>query len=474
MSWAAGWKTGVLPGAFAGVLGGLVFGFTMLEVGLLPSIAQLVRVDSTIVGFVVNLAAAAIIGAGFGVFVWRQRPGVGETLVWGSAYGAFWWYLGPLTLLPLMTGQGPTWDLASAQQALLGLLRHVLYGASVGLAVVIFRLLKGVESGETTASKGAIVRGAIAGLVAAALLGICLSAQDQLLPSVAMAGDDPALLAWLATLLIGLLAGVAFALLYPNPTDGAGPGLVRGAAYGFLWWILAPLTLVPLIAGDGLIWERDAVQRLFATLPGYILFGAAIALFYQWLRGLVRLLFSDLIGGAEQEGIGSQGLRILGRTVLGGLVGGLLFSLIMLQTDFLPSVADLLGATSEVGGFFVHLAIAQLVGASYGLLFRQQSYGIGIRLRMGSVLRILLVDLRALDVDAGLSGLDTPMDGGGGCREYIPAASVIWCMGLALELLSTYWRPVTTLGGSPAPRRKRSGGPAAGTKHCLLGRACGP
>ena len=87
--------------------------------------------------------------------------------------------------------------------------------------------------------------------------------------------------------------------------------------------------------------------------------------------------------GSGQEGVGTQGLRILGRTVLGGLAGGLLFSLIMLQTDFLPSVADLVGSNSEVAGFFVHLAIAQLVGASYGLLFRRQSFGIGSALGWG-------------------------------------------------------------------------------------------
>ena len=97
----------------------------------------------------------------------------------------------------------------------------------------------------------------------------------------------------------------------------------------------------------------------------------------------MHLLFSDLIGTGDQESIGTQGLRILGRTVMGGLAGGLLFSLIMLQTDFLPSVADLVGSNSEVAGFFVHLAIAQLVGASYGLLFRRQSYGVGSALGWG-------------------------------------------------------------------------------------------
>ena len=122
------WAAGILSGATAGLVGGLVFGLVMLDTGLLPTVAQLVRVDSPVVGFVVHMFVAAIIGAGFGVLVWHQLPSAGETLFWGLAYGTFWWYLGPLTLLPLMSGGGLTWDLGSAQEALPALLGHVLYG----------------------------------------------------------------------------------------------------------------------------------------------------------------------------------------------------------------------------------------------------------------------------------------------------------------------------------------------------------
>ncbi len=73
----------------------------------------------------------------------------------------------------------------------------------------------------------------------------------------------------------------------------------------------------------------------------------------------------------------------MGRSVLAGLVGGLLFSLVMLQIGFLPSVASLIGMTSPVAGFLVHLGIAVLVGTSYGVLFHRQSYDIGSALGWG-------------------------------------------------------------------------------------------
>ena len=74
---------GVLPGALGGIAGGLVFGAAMSELGLLPSIASLVLVESSAAGFIVHMAIAATVGVGLGVLVWHQRPGIGEILLWG-------------------------------------------------------------------------------------------------------------------------------------------------------------------------------------------------------------------------------------------------------------------------------------------------------------------------------------------------------------------------------------------------------
>lgn len=145
MRWSEAWTTGLLPGGDSRPSWWRGFGLAMLEIGLLPTIAQLIRIDSSAAGFIVHMAAASIIGAGFGLLVWRQRPGAGETLFWGLAYGAFWWYLGPLTLLPIMTGGGPTWDVGSAQEALPALPGHVLFGTSMGLAIVFFRWTRSVQ-----------------------------------------------------------------------------------------------------------------------------------------------------------------------------------------------------------------------------------------------------------------------------------------------------------------------------------------
>ena len=383
MKWSAVLSNPLLAGALAGLLGGLVYGATMSELDLLPTFARLVGADSAAAGFAVLMAVAAVVGAGFGLLVSHRRPEAGETLFWGLVYGTFWWYLGPLTLQPLLQGDGLTWDLDAAKAAFPYFLGLVLYGATIGLSSILLSWGHHVQTAGQHIRRGPLLRGALAGLLGAVLLGVMLDVQDQLLAFAGMMDSDSHVLAWLVTLLVGLLAGVGYVLLYPQPTDGAGVGLIRGSAYGFLWWVVSGLTVVPLLSGASLAWFSDEVSALFVTLPAYILFGAAVVLFYQWLGAMVRLLFSDMIGGQNEEGIGTQGLRILGRSLLAGVVGGLLFSLVMLQTDFLPSVADLVGSSSEVAGFFVHLAIAVVVGTSYGLLFRRQSYDVGSALGWG-------------------------------------------------------------------------------------------
>src|SRR5262249_36047675 len=159
-------------------------------------------------------------------------------------------------------------------------------------------------------------------------------AQGQLVAFSAMMGSVSRLQAWLITLLVGLLAGLGFALLYPRPRDGAGAGLIRGMTYGFLWWVAGALTLPPLLSGAGPSWSLDAARSGFASLPGYLLFGAAIALFYQWLNLLARLLFVDIVATPDEEGVGAEGLRALGRGAVGGLVGGALFTFVMVQIGF--------------------------------------------------------------------------------------------------------------------------------------------
>ncbi|MFE5814024.1 hypothetical protein ACFQ6S_11540 [Streptomyces sp. NPDC056479] len=328
-------------GALAGLAGGLVFGEVMVLIGYLPTVAAIVRTDSSVVGFAVHLLIAAIIGSVFGVLVAHQR----ELLFWGLAYGVLWWFLGPLTLLPLLLGRPVAWDVATAQALVPSLLGHLAYGAvTAGVLALVSRR-------ERRFTPGLLVRAAASGLLVAPVLGSGLHG-----------------------MLVGALVGACYAVIFGDPREGGGPALIRGAAFGFVWWVLAAATISPLLAGRGLEWTPAAVRTAVASLPGDVLLGAGTALLTGWLGGLSRAVFSDDIRHSLEGRLAGGRVISVWHGVVAGLAGGLIFTGVMVAVGYLPVVAALVGSESAAVGLVIHLLISQLVGVTYAVFFRRRSF----------------------------------------------------------------------------------------------------
>jgi uncharacterized membrane protein YagU involved in acid resistance len=296
----------------------------------------------------------------------------------------FWWYLGALTLLPLLLGKDVGWTAADARAEFPSLVGHLLYGATTGLVLALLR-----RAGRASRGPGVLVRGVVAGVVPTLLLTAFVG--ERLGPLAVSASmtqsmmERPWGMAGVAVLGLGILAGVGFALLYPSAPDASGPSLIRGAGYGFLLWVTLGLTVVPLLERGELAWSASAVREVFPTLPAYLVLGVAVALGYNWVDRSWRLLFTAPVErAATDEGVGARTLRAVGRGALAGGVGGLLFTVVMAQIGFFPTVARLVGAGSAAAGFVVHLVISLIIGASYGLLFRRQTHDTASALGWGT------------------------------------------------------------------------------------------
>jgi hypothetical protein len=124
----------LLWGAVAGLAGGVVFGALMGMMGMLPMVAGLVGSTSPVVGAVVHMVISAIIGAGFGLVAGGMGASYGPAAVAGLVYGAAWWVLGPLLIMPSLMGMGPQLGTALAPPMLMSLLGHLLYGLVTGVA----------------------------------------------------------------------------------------------------------------------------------------------------------------------------------------------------------------------------------------------------------------------------------------------------------------------------------------------------
>jgi len=130
----------IAHGIIGGLLGGIVFGIMMAQMGVLPMIGKMVGQPTILAGWVVHLFISATIGGSFGLFLSGYARNLARSLKAGVAYGALWWWLGPLTLMPLFLGMGlgVNWNLAAAANALPSLVGHVVFGGLLGTYFGVF------------------------------------------------------------------------------------------------------------------------------------------------------------------------------------------------------------------------------------------------------------------------------------------------------------------------------------------------
>ncbi|MFN8514613.1 MAG: hypothetical protein U0841_18885 [Chloroflexia bacterium] len=113
---------------------------------------------------------------------------------------------------------------------------------------------------------------------------------------------------------------------------------------------------------------------------------------YGLLVGLVYALFDRLLGltsssiGPAEPRAGGAGLADLALAGAGiwrsGLAGGLAFSRDGL-TGNLTRVAGLVGSTSPVLGFVVHVIISMIIGMTFGALFEHEAPSTGAAIAWG-------------------------------------------------------------------------------------------
>jgi hypothetical protein len=126
--------TRITHGIYGGLAGGVIFGIMMGMMGMLPMIAKMVDGSSPAIGFGVHLIISAIIGAIFAVLVGARVQTLGAAVIAGAVYGLVWWFLGPLTLMPLFMGMGVgmNWTGVAMAAAMPSLVGHLVYGAILG------------------------------------------------------------------------------------------------------------------------------------------------------------------------------------------------------------------------------------------------------------------------------------------------------------------------------------------------------
>jgi uncharacterized membrane protein YagU involved in acid resistance len=289
---ATHWPRALFVGGLAGIVGGWAFGRWMEQVDFFPLVANLVNADTRETGVVVHYLIAVFIGASFGALFQHDVRGHGSGMGWGLAYGMLWWFIGPLTLLPLLLGGPVDWRADRASALFGSMVGHAIYGLIAGLVyatldklwVAFFHETDPINrevEGPGARSLGSLGRGALASIAGGLAFSIVMYATGALPVVASLFGGSTALIGFIGHLVISAAIGMTFGLLFQYEAPAAGHGIAWGLVYGLIWWFVGRLTLLPLLLGQPLAWSATEAAAALPSLVGHLLYSAATAaLFY--------------------------------------------------------------------------------------------------------------------------------------------------------------------------------------------------
>ena len=124
--------------------------------------------------------------------------------------------------------------------------------------------------------------GVAGGLIFGAMMGVM-----GMLPMIgSMVGQPTAAVGFVVHIVNSTIIGAGFAIVLGRFVSGTASGLGAGLAYGGVWWLLGPLTLMPLFMGMGfgVNWNAAAAAAMLPSLVGHLMYGSVLGVTYTWLR----------------------------------------------------------------------------------------------------------------------------------------------------------------------------------------------
>src|SRR5215218_1759479 len=128
-----------------------------------------------------------------------------------------------------------------------------------------------------------LLTGAIAGLIAFVPFEVVLrisGARQAIAEAFAFS-------IWVSTFigaLLMLIAGIAYSALFKRAANDVRGGWVFGASFGFVVWLVAPITLWQLITSQPIAVGKAAI----GVFGAHILFGFALGLMFPWIHFLIQ------------------------------------------------------------------------------------------------------------------------------------------------------------------------------------------
>ena len=157
-----------------------------------------------------------------------------------------------------------------------------------------------------------IKQGMMGGVMGGVVFGAMMGAMGMLPMIGNMVGQPNAVVGFLVHMMMSAGIGAGYGLVLGSFASSNGKALVSGFAYGVFWWLLGPLTMMPLMMGMGfgVNWNMTAAAGMMPSLMGHIVFGLVLGFVYS--RGencFLAKLFQ--LGGQKKQDVDRPTPRVV-------------------------------------------------------------------------------------------------------------------------------------------------------------------
>jgi len=142
--------------------------------------------------------------------------------------------------------------------------------------------------------------GVYSGVAGGMVFGLMMAVMGTLPMIGSMVGIPTAWAGFLVHVGISAMSGGSFGFVRDiTRLEG---DLFTGAMYGSVWWLLGPLTLMPLFMGMGwaVNWTVAAMTEALQSLVGHVVFGVVLGTTYRWFEQQERCPLAAQRAGAAQ------------------------------------------------------------------------------------------------------------------------------------------------------------------------------
>jgi len=132
-----------------------------------------------------------------------------------------------------------------------------------------------------------LLNGIIGGLAGGMVFGMMMGMMGMLPMIGKMVGQPSALAGFVVHMVNSAIIGAGFAIVFGRFATKIKAGFGFGSLYGVIWWMLGPLTLMPLFMGMGLgvNWNMTAAINMMPSLMGHLIYGNILGIIFSRLHG---------------------------------------------------------------------------------------------------------------------------------------------------------------------------------------------